>query len=123
SENTGKEQMALEDLSKIDFDKFSHRLLDYPEIRRRAVEGKSFLQITELLVSTFPGARALKVTLEILRLINCNEVQFLLGSVSFHTENLSVPNDIDINRIKYYCTFIDIVSWEDLCCPLLVILG
>uniref|UniRef100_A0AAQ6IDE0 Pyrin domain-containing protein n=1 Tax=Anabas testudineus TaxID=64144 RepID=A0AAQ6IDE0_ANATE len=71
---------ALEDLSKIDFDKFSHRLLDYPEIRRRAVEGKSFLQITELLVSTFPGARALKVTLEILRLINCNEVAEKLDS-------------------------------------------
>lgn len=67
---------ALEDLSKSDFLTFCHHLRDRreePRVRYRDVEDRSLLQITDLLVSTFTEPKALLVTLEILRQINCNE--------------------------------------------------
>ncbi|XP_044064228.1 uncharacterized protein LOC122881737 [Siniperca chuatsi] len=74
---------ALEDLSENNFLKFCHHLRDRreePRVRRRAVEGKSFLQITDLLVSTFTEPKALQVTLELLKQINGNEEARILYS-------------------------------------------
>ncbi|XP_074539975.1 apoptosis-associated speck-like protein containing a CARD [Halichoeres trimaculatus] len=66
---------ALEDLSKEDFDKFRHHLLDRraePRVRRNRVEGKNFLEIVDVLVSTFSESGAVSVTLELLTTIGCN---------------------------------------------------
>ncbi|XP_074510964.1 uncharacterized protein LOC141779830 [Sebastes fasciatus] len=67
---------TLEDLSKNDFFTFCHLLRDRreePRVRYRDVEDRTLWQITDLLVSTFTEPKALQVTLEILRQINCNE--------------------------------------------------
>ncbi|KAM9782782.1 apoptosis-associated speck-like protein containing a CARD [Neosynchiropus ocellatus] len=66
---------ALEDLSEENFKKFCHRLLarkEAPQVRRKQVEGKSYLDVTDLLVSTFTEAEALTVCVEILKSIGCN---------------------------------------------------
>ncbi|XP_060906010.1 apoptosis-associated speck-like protein containing a CARD isoform X2 [Labrus mixtus] len=66
----------LENLSKCDFDKFCSRLLDRreePRVRRRQVEGKNFLQIADVLVSTFTEAGAVKVAVELLECANCGQ--------------------------------------------------
>lgn len=67
---------TLEDLSKQDFEKFRHQLLDrreQPRVRRNMVEDKNFLDVTDVLVSTFTESGALRVAVEILRQIGCNE--------------------------------------------------
>ncbi|XP_040900951.1 apoptosis-associated speck-like protein containing a CARD [Toxotes jaculatrix] len=67
---------ALEDLSKQNFDKFCAELLDRreePRVRRNKVEGKGFIEITDVLVSTFTEAKAVEVAVDILRQIGCNE--------------------------------------------------
>ncbi|XP_039973363.1 apoptosis-associated speck-like protein containing a CARD [Xiphias gladius] len=67
---------ALEDLSAQNFEKFRHRLVDRreePRVRRARVEGKNFLDVTDVLVSTFTEAGALRVAAEILRAIDCHE--------------------------------------------------
>ena len=72
----------LENLSKVDFDKFCEELLDRreePRVFRRAVENKSTVEITQLLVSTFTEPGALPVALNTLRQINCNESAQTLG--------------------------------------------
>ncbi|KAM7421389.1 hypothetical protein PAMA_015495 [Pampus argenteus] len=66
----------LEDLKKEDFHKFCHQLLDRrdePRVRRNRVEGKGFLDITDVLVSTFTESGAVDVAVEILRQIGCND--------------------------------------------------
>nr|XP_020515014.1 apoptosis-associated speck-like protein containing a CARD isoform X2 [Labrus bergylta]XP_020515036.1 apoptosis-associated speck-like protein containing a CARD isoform X2 [Labrus bergylta]XP_020516274.1 apoptosis-associated speck-like protein containing a CARD isoform X2 [Labrus bergylta] len=66
----------LENLSKSDFDKFCSHLLDRreePRVRRRQVEGKNFLQIADVLVSTFTEAGAVKVAVELLGCANCGQ--------------------------------------------------
>lgn len=76
----------LEDLKKQDFEKFCHRLVDRreePHVRRNRVEGKNFLEIADVLVSTFTEPGALKITLEILRDIDCNEDATRLGEISY----------------------------------------
>ncbi len=73
---------TLEDLSKEDFDKFCHRLLDRrdePRVKRNRVEDKTRLQIVDVLVSTFTESGALQVTLEILGQIGCSEEAQALG--------------------------------------------
>ncbi|CAK6958904.1 apoptosis-associated speck-like protein containing a CARD isoform X2 [Scomber scombrus] len=72
----------LSDLKKQDFEKFCHRLLDRreePRVRRNQVEGKSLLEITDVLVSTFTEQRALDVAVEILKQIGCNQAARELG--------------------------------------------
>ena len=72
----------LENLSKIDFDKFCEELLDRreePRILRRSVEGKGPADITQLLVSTFTEPNALQVAMDTLRQINCNDAAQTLG--------------------------------------------
>ncbi|XP_042346042.1 apoptosis-associated speck-like protein containing a CARD isoform X2 [Plectropomus leopardus] len=66
----------LEDLSKVNFDKFCRQLLDRreePRVRRSKVEGKNFLDIADLLVSTFTESRAVSVAETLLREIECYE--------------------------------------------------
>lgn len=67
---------TLEDLSKQDFDKFCGQLIDRreePRVRRNKVEGKNFLDIADVLVSTFTESDALQVTVEILKEIDCHD--------------------------------------------------
>uniref|UniRef100_A0A3P9DK92 Apoptosis-associated speck-like protein containing a CARD n=1 Tax=Maylandia zebra TaxID=106582 RepID=A0A3P9DK92_9CICH len=67
---------TLDDLTKVDFEKFCHQLLDRrepPRVRRNRVEEKSRLQVTDALVSIFTEEGALRVTLEILKQIGCSE--------------------------------------------------
>ncbi|XP_042346323.1 uncharacterized protein LOC121945998 [Plectropomus leopardus] len=67
---------ALSDLRKNNFLKFCHQLRDRREepcVSVSDVEDKSVLQITDLLVSTFTETKALQVTVDILRQINCNQ--------------------------------------------------
>ncbi len=67
---------ALENLSQRDFSKFCHQLLDRreePRVKRNRVEGKNFLDIADVLVSTFTETGALQVALQILTQIDCNE--------------------------------------------------
>ncbi|XP_049439425.1 apoptosis-associated speck-like protein containing a CARD isoform X4 [Epinephelus fuscoguttatus] len=63
----------LEDLSKENFDKFCRQLLDRGDVRRNKVEGKNYLDIAELLVTTYTESRAVGVAAELLREIDCNE--------------------------------------------------
>lgn len=72
---------TLEDLSKDDFDRFCFVLRDHG-VGYRAVEDKTHLQITELLMKTFKEEGALRVALEILRQINCNQQAGALGESS-----------------------------------------
>lgn len=84
---------TLENLSKGDFERFCHELLDRreePRVKRNRVEGKSRLQITDVLVSTFTEERALTVVLEILKAIGCNQPAKELGKI----------NDCDSASIK-----------------------
>ncbi|XP_042280651.1 uncharacterized protein LOC121906049 [Thunnus maccoyii] len=67
---------TLKDLSKSELDTFIFHLRDRreePLIRRSSLEGKNLHEVTDLLVSTFTELGAKKVTMEILRQINCNE--------------------------------------------------
>uniref|UniRef100_A0A8C4DGC6 Pyrin domain-containing protein n=1 Tax=Dicentrarchus labrax TaxID=13489 RepID=A0A8C4DGC6_DICLA len=75
----------LEDLSKKDLEKFCHQLLDRreePRVRRNRVEGKSFLDIVDVLVSTFTERVALQVAVDILTQIDCNEAARALGEMA-----------------------------------------
>lgn len=67
---------TLEDLREESFQKFVFQLLDRseePRVRRCRVEGKSRLDIVDVLVSTFTEVKAVDVTEEILRSIGCNQ--------------------------------------------------
>ncbi|CAI5661650.1 unnamed protein product [Oreochromis niloticus] len=67
---------ALEDLSKDDFEKFCHQLLDRreaPRVKRNKVEGKNRLQIADVLVSHFTEEGALRVTVDLLKAIGCSD--------------------------------------------------
>uniref|UniRef100_A0A3Q3LLN5 Pyrin domain-containing protein n=1 Tax=Mastacembelus armatus TaxID=205130 RepID=A0A3Q3LLN5_9TELE len=74
---------ALADLSGEGLLEFCDELRDRrtePRITRRSVEGKSYLQIIDLLVSTYTEQGALTVVLETLRKINCNQLAETLSS-------------------------------------------
>ncbi|XP_074508918.1 apoptosis-associated speck-like protein containing a CARD isoform X2 [Sebastes fasciatus] len=66
----------LADLSKENFDSFRHQLVDRreePTVRRNRVEGKSFLEIADVLVTTFTEAKAPEVAAQLLREIGCSD--------------------------------------------------
>ncbi|XP_038566682.1 apoptosis-associated speck-like protein containing a CARD [Micropterus salmoides] len=90
---------ALEDLSKDNFDKFCRQLLDRreePRVRRNKVEGKSFLDIADILVSTFTERRAVTVTTELLKQIDCHcEADSLEDDVCEETPPPSQPGPSD----------------------------
>ncbi|XP_042280653.1 apoptosis-associated speck-like protein containing a CARD [Thunnus maccoyii] len=65
----------LEDLKPEDFKKFCAHLVDRrkePRVRRNRVEGKDFLEVADVLVSTFTEQGALGVADEILKDIGCS---------------------------------------------------
>lgn len=73
---------TLEDLGTPNLEKFVSQLLDRreePRVPRSKVEGKSFLVITDTVVSLFCERGALQVTLETLRDIGCNQEADRLG--------------------------------------------
>uniref|UniRef100_A0A3Q3FSC7 Pyrin domain-containing protein n=1 Tax=Labrus bergylta TaxID=56723 RepID=A0A3Q3FSC7_9LABR len=83
---------TLENLSQQNFAKFCHRLLDRrnePRVRRNRVEGKSYLDVVDVLVSTFTESGGRNVAVEILRQIGCSEEAEELGEV----------NDYPISRL------------------------
>ncbi|XP_026172712.1 apoptosis-associated speck-like protein containing a CARD isoform X2 [Mastacembelus armatus] len=67
---------VLDDLTGENFKKFCHHLMDLrgpgPRVRRKAVEGKSCLEVADVMVSTFTEAKVVGVAEEILRDIGCN---------------------------------------------------
>lgn len=75
---------ALENLGGANLEKFRSALLDRREEPRVAVsrvEGKSFLVITDVLVSTFCEEGAARVTLELLKEIKCFNDAKTLGEL------------------------------------------
>lgn len=72
----------LEDLTGIQLEKFCSALVDRrgeSQVRRGALEGKTFVGIADVLVSIFTQSGALEVALEILGEIGCNEERESLG--------------------------------------------
>ncbi|XP_077950899.1 apoptosis-associated speck-like protein containing a CARD [Gasterosteus aculeatus] len=66
----------LDDLPGKNFDDFVDQLLDCgeePRVRRNRVEGKSRLEVVDVLVSTFTETGAVRVSVEVLKQINCHE--------------------------------------------------
>ncbi|KAI9532119.1 hypothetical protein NQZ68_034324 [Dissostichus eleginoides] len=66
----------LTNLSKDHFAEFCHELVNRkkePRVALNRVEGKSFLEITEVLVSTFDETGAVEVAAELLNEIGCNK--------------------------------------------------
>uniref|UniRef100_A0A7N8XF01 PYD and CARD domain containing n=1 Tax=Mastacembelus armatus TaxID=205130 RepID=A0A7N8XF01_9TELE len=73
---------VLENLSEENFKKFCHHLMDLragPRIRRTAVEGKSCLEVADVMVSTFTEVKVVGVAEEILRDIGCTQEADDLG--------------------------------------------
>lgn len=72
----------LADLKKEDLARFCSQLVDRreePRVRRNRVEGKSFLEIADVLVSTFTEEGAVDVAKEILNDIDCQNDARNLG--------------------------------------------
>ncbi|KAK9514210.1 hypothetical protein VZT92_027691 [Zoarces viviparus] len=66
----------MENLTSDNFERFCHDLLDRreePQVRRNRVEGRSRLQVVDVLVSTFTEPVAVQVSVGILRQIHLNE--------------------------------------------------
>lgn len=85
---------TLSDLSKSNFENFVYELLDRreePRIRRNRVEGKSYLEVTDVLVSTFTEAGAPRVVAELLRQIGCNEEADSFGERPLDTLKCHTP--------------------------------
>uniref|UniRef100_A0A3Q3A860 Pyrin domain-containing protein n=1 Tax=Kryptolebias marmoratus TaxID=37003 RepID=A0A3Q3A860_KRYMA len=83
---------TLNDLSKQNFSKFCHRLLDRrdePRVLRSRVEAKSRLEIVDVLVSTFTEDKAARVTEDILRDISCTQQAETLGQNRTRNQDLS----------------------------------
>lgn len=84
SRTTSKRTIAdeLEGLNTDNLEKFCFHLRDRrgePRVTRRDVDGKSVWEIADMLVSKFSEPKAVVVTLETLREINCNEEAARLG--------------------------------------------
>uniref|UniRef100_G3PFE4 ETS1-related protein n=1 Tax=Gasterosteus aculeatus aculeatus TaxID=481459 RepID=G3PFE4_GASAC len=82
----------LDDLPGKNFDDFVDQLLDCgeePRVRRNRVEGKSRLEVVDVLVSTFTETGAVRVSVEVLKQINCHEqANKLVKETSGQSSNL-----------------------------------
>lgn len=68
-------QDTLDDLAEEDFKKFCGAILDRrdePRIKRRDLEGKSCLDVVDVLVKTFTESKIVEVVVETLENIGCN---------------------------------------------------
>lgn len=75
---------VLENLRRKDLDKFRSALLDRreePRVPVSRVEDKDFLEITDVLVSTYCEPGAARVTLDLLKEIKCFDDAKMLGEV------------------------------------------
>lgn len=66
---------TLDDLTEEDFKKFCSEILDRrdePRIKRRDLEGKSCLDVVDVLVKTFTESMVVEVVVETLENIGCN---------------------------------------------------
>ncbi|KAM3873025.1 apoptosis-associated speck-like protein containing a CARD [Diretmus argenteus] len=75
----------LEDLKEEKLKRFRDELRDReregePKVRRTDLQGNDCYDTAEVLVSTFTASGALRVTLELLRLIGCNQEADKLGT-------------------------------------------
>uniref|UniRef100_A0A3B3D3A6 Apoptosis-associated speck-like protein containing a CARD n=1 Tax=Oryzias melastigma TaxID=30732 RepID=A0A3B3D3A6_ORYME len=71
-----KSQRLFTDLTETNFQKFVQDLVDRrqePRVRRARVDGKGFLVVADVMVSTFTEKKVLSVAAEILRGIGCSE--------------------------------------------------
>ncbi|KAL3059912.1 hypothetical protein OYC64_014501 [Pagothenia borchgrevinki] len=69
-------KFMLSNLSTDHFADFCDELLhrkEEPRVARNRVEGKSFLEITEVLISTYNETGAVEVAAEVLNEIQCNK--------------------------------------------------
>ncbi|KAK5614061.1 hypothetical protein CRENBAI_011779 [Crenichthys baileyi] len=65
---------SLESLAKNNFEKFRSELLDRRDgVKMNQVEGKSFLEVADVMISVYTERGALKVAEEILREICCGQ--------------------------------------------------
>lgn len=66
---------ALEDLTRSNWEKFQHALLDRRSgtrrVRRNQLEGKSILEVSDVMIQVFTEREALNVAVDILRDIGC----------------------------------------------------
>uniref|UniRef100_A0A667WFE0 Pyrin domain-containing protein n=1 Tax=Myripristis murdjan TaxID=586833 RepID=A0A667WFE0_9TELE len=86
-------QDALEDLTEKKFKKFCAALLDRrgePRVKRSSVEGQDYITIAQVLVSTFTESGALRITLELLREIDCSEEAQRLGELPHEPKRISI---------------------------------
>lgn len=66
---------TLDDLTEEDFKKFCSEILDRrgePRIKRRDVEGKTRLDVVDVLVKAFTESKVVDVVVETLENIRCN---------------------------------------------------
>uniref|UniRef100_A0A667X360 PYD and CARD domain containing n=1 Tax=Myripristis murdjan TaxID=586833 RepID=A0A667X360_9TELE len=100
-------QDALEDLTEKKFKKFCAALLDRrgePRVKRSSVEGQDYITIAQVLVSTFTEPGALRITLELLREIDCNEEAERLGELPHEPKRISI---ISISQSIFAHHFVD----------------
>ncbi|MEQ2297874.1 hypothetical protein AMECASPLE_039186 [Ameca splendens] len=65
---------SLESLATGNFEKFLSELLDRRDgVKMNQVEGKSFLKVTDVMISVYTERRALEVAQEILKDIGCRQ--------------------------------------------------
>uniref|UniRef100_A0A3Q3LLC8 PYD and CARD domain containing n=1 Tax=Mastacembelus armatus TaxID=205130 RepID=A0A3Q3LLC8_9TELE len=91
---------VLENLSEENFKKFCHHLMDLragPRIRRTAVEGKSCLEVADVMVSTFTEVKVVGVAEEILRDIGCTQEADDLGK--YQVAITSCKHFVDRHRV------------------------
>lgn len=77
---------SLENLERQNLAKFCSALLDRreePRVPVRRVEDKDFLGVTDVLVSTFGEGEAARVTLELLKEIQCVDVAETFGEICY----------------------------------------
>lgn len=88
---------TLADLKKEHFEAFVEALLDRrekPRVKRIAVDGKNYLTVTNVLVSTFTECEAPGVVAEILRQIDCNdEAEALVNEAAALSSNPGSSNN------------------------------
>uniref|UniRef100_A0A667X476 PYD and CARD domain containing n=1 Tax=Myripristis murdjan TaxID=586833 RepID=A0A667X476_9TELE len=102
-------QDALEDLPEKKLDKFRSALLDRreePRVKMNSVEGKDYITIAQVLVSTFTEPRALRITLELLREIGCSEEAERLGELPHEPKRISRDSKA-VSSASAYKHFVD----------------
>ncbi|XP_044046523.1 lysozyme g-like [Siniperca chuatsi] len=93
----------LEDLDSMQLNKFCSAILDRraePRVRRATLEGKNFLEIAHVLVSTFSESGVIEVALETLKEIDCNAQRESLAKDTSTGSLTSVSSYGDIMKVE-----------------------